>query len=299
VEGAVTKTLGGTVKRVLRNVMKNGALELERELLELRARVHDWHYALRTDPAHIKAISPWLPPGPLLSCTPQRYTENYQKYIERGGKMRPADDIIGFVAQNPINAFDCARFFLFCLVIDLIATDRLQGDLAELGVDTGNSASVLARGAQRLGKSIYLLDTFQGFAEQDFVGNEARHRGGYTDTSLHRVTQIVDGDHVRFIQGYFPASTARMPQDVSFCLVHLDCDLYKPFAAGLEYFWPRLVPGGFLLMHDYTTMHWEGVERACNEFFASKAESIIPIPDTSGTVVVRKNKTKVIGPDEC
>jgi O-methyltransferase len=278
----------GTVKRVLRNVVKNTALE--RELMELRAQVNEWHSALRTDPSNTKAMPAWLPPGPHLSCTPQRYTENYQRYIERGGKMRPTEDIIGFIEHNPINAFDCARFFFFCLVIDLIAADSLQGDLAELGVDKGNSASVLARGAHRLGKTIYLLDTFEGFAEQDFVGSEARHRGGYADTSLPRVKQTVDGDHVRFIKGYFPATVAQLPNEVSFCLVHLDCDLYKPFAAGLEYFWPRLVPGGFLIMHDYTTMHWEGVEKACNEFFAGKPESIIPIPDTSGTVVVRKTK---------
>jgi O-methyltransferase len=280
-----------TVKRVLRNVMKNNALEREL-MMVVRAHVDEWHSALRLErsPSHCKAMPVWLPPGLHLACTPQRYTENYQRYIEGGGKMRPAEDITGFVEQNPIYAFDCARFFFFCLVLDLIGEDNLSGDLAELGVDKGNSASVLARGADRLGKTMYLLDTFEGFADEDLVGSEVRHRGGYTDTSLDRVKEIVQGDHVKFIKGHFPASAAQMPEAVSFCLVHLDCDLYKPLAAGLEYFWPRLVPGGFMIIHDYTTLHWKGVEKSCNEFFASKAESIIPIPDTSGTVVVRKNK---------
>ena len=43
-------------------------------------------------------------------------------------------------------------------------------------------------------------------------------------------------------------------------------------------------------MHDYMTLHWEGVERAVDEFFADKPESIIPIPDMGGTVVARKPK---------
>jgi O-methyltransferase len=39
------------------------------------------------------------------------------------------------------------------------------------------------------------------------------------------------------------------------------------------------------------TMHWAGVEKACDEFFANKNESVVPIPDWGGTVIVRKNKT--------
>jgi O-methyltransferase len=261
-----------------------------RELHDLRAQVEAWQAALRPYPAFDSGQSPWfLPPGPYIAATPQRYTDNYTKYIERGGKMRP-EDVEGFVWRNPPCAYDRARLHFFFLAIDLIDADGLQGDFAELGVDKGNSASVLARGAGRLGKLIYLLDTFEGFAEQDLVGDEARHRGHFTDTSLDLVQQNVNGAHVRFVKGYFPDTAAAIPDDATFCLVHLDCDLYKPFASALAYFWPRLVPGGFLIMHDYTTLYWEGVEKAVEEFFAGKAESIIPIPDMSGTVAVRKSK---------
>jgi O-methyltransferase len=33
--------------------------------------------------------------------------------------------------------------------------------------------------------------------------------------------------------------------------VLLDADLFAPIKAGLELFWPRLVPGGLILVHDY------------------------------------------------
>ena len=42
-----------------------------------------------------------------------------------------------------------------------------------------------------------------------------------------------------------------MPEDMVFALVHLDCDLYAPMRAGLEFFYPKLVPGGFMIIHDY------------------------------------------------
>jgi O-methyltransferase len=261
-----------------------------RELEELRGRLADFQAALRPYPGHVSGMTEWfLPPGAHLAEAPQRYGRNYEQYVERGGKMRP-DDIVGYVTHNPHYAFDRARFYFFCLALDLVAADRLAGDLAELGVDKGNSASVLARGAQRLGKKIYLLDTFEGFSEQDLIGSETQHRGRFSDTSLELVQGVVAGGHVRFVKGHFPESAVQIPEDQSFCLVHLDCDLYKPFAAALDYFWPRLVPGGFLVIHDYTTLYWEGTERAVDEFFAHKQESIIPIPDMAGTVVVRKHK---------
>jgi Macrocin-O-methyltransferase (TylF) len=74
--------------------------------------------------------------------------------------------------------------------------------------------------------------------------------------------------------------------------VHLDCDLYAPFAAGLRYFNPRLVEGGFLIMHDYSSLYWAGAEQAIDEFFADLPEKPIPIPDKSGTAVIRKTATE-------
>jgi hypothetical protein len=70
--------------------------------------------------------------------------------------------------------------------------------------------------------------------------------------------------------------------------VHIDCDLYEPIRAALEYFYPRMVPGGYIVMHDYTSMAWNGAERAIDEFFADKPESVIPLPDGAGSCVARR-----------
>lgn len=263
----------------------------QRELADLKARSEAWHTALCPTTNPDDMMPDWdLPPGPHLAGAPQRYSDNYQIYLERGGLMRPPEDVVGFVRRSAKYAYDRTRFYFLCLVVDLIDLDRLPGAMAELGVDKANSASVLARAAERLGKQIYLFDTFEGFSERDTVGNEAKHRGGYADTSLSVAKENVPGNHVHFVKGYFPDTAVQVPNDTQFSLVHLDCDLYKPFRAALDYFWPRLVPGGFLIMHDYTSLYWGGVETAVVEFFADKAESVIPIPDMSGTVVVRKSK---------
>jgi len=43
-----------------------------------------------------------------------------------------------------------------------------------------------------------------------------------------------------------------------------------------------------LNMHNYSSLYWDGAESAIDEFFADKPERLVPVPDKSGTVVVRK-----------
>src|SRR2546430_11261444 len=51
---------------------------------------------------------------------------------------------------------------------------------------------------------------------------------------------------------------------------HIDVDLYTSTLACLEFFYPRLVPGGILLSHDYSLL--TGVKAAFTEFLAGKPE---------------------------
>jgi len=92
-----------------------------------------------------------------------------------------------------------------------------------------------------------------------------------------------------YCKGRFPETATAVPSDETFAFVHLDCDLELPIAAGLEFFYPRLAPGGMMVIHDYESGgHWPGVRKAVNEFLKDKPESIIIVPDKSGTGVFRK-----------
>jgi hypothetical protein len=194
-----------------------------------------------------------------------------------------------FLANNEErNAGDLARFHFLTLACDQVVGERLPGDLAELGVYKGNTAFLIAQTARRMARRAYLFDTFEGFADADLIGVDRDKVVEFDDTELASVKAFVGEDSTDFIKGYFPESASALPNDITFALVHIDCDLYAPFRAGLEYFYPRLVPGGYLIMHDYSSLHWDGVERAVDEFFIDKAERIVPIPDRSGTVVIRK-----------
>jgi len=52
----------------------------------------------------------------------------------------------------------------------------------------------------------------------------------------------------------------------TYCFVNIDFDLYQPILAGLEYFYPRMVKGGIIVVHDYFSETYKGVKQAINEF---------------------------------
>jgi hypothetical protein len=93
---------------------------------------------------------------------------------------------------------------------------------------------------------------------------------------------------VHYCPGYFPTTTSHIPANLEFALVHLDADLYQPILSGLEYFYPRLSVGGFMIIHDYLSNAWPGVKKAVDEFLSQRPEKLIRIPDKSGTVAFRR-----------
>lgn len=231
-----------------------------------------------------------IPKSLYLQYAPDRYSILIRTYNERVRRIHDPSDQRQWNRQNhPNNAGDMARYYFLLLACDQIVKEGIQGDVAELGVYKGNSAYMLAKLARSLGTTAYLFDTYEGFPDRDLVGVDSGARAdAFTDSTLALVRKRVGDENVQFVKGYFPDSLTQVTGSPEFCLVHIDCDLYEPFRQALEYFYPRLVDGGMLIMHDYSSLVWDGAERAVDEFLADKPERPILIPDKSGTAVIRK-----------
>jgi SAM-dependent methyltransferase len=188
----------------------------------------------------------------------------------------------------PNNAGDLPRFYALILNIKQVLEECVPGDFAELGVFRGNSAAVLAHYARASGRNLLLFDTFAGFDPKDRTGIDASRGTEFTDTSLEMVMRLVGEDNARFIKGRFPQSIPNEVRNNRFSIVHIDCDLYQPAKAALEFFFDRLSPGGLLIIHDYGNPHWEGIKRAVDEFFVTAVERPVLIGDKSGTAIIRK-----------
>jgi hypothetical protein len=227
---------------------------------------------------------------PYRADPPGRYWGNYSKYQMHGGLVRLEDDVRGFAADGA-NRGDISRFYFFCLAFDQLMKEGIKGDLAELGVYRGNTAVMLATMARRMGTTAWLLDTFEGFDPAELAGIDAAHKMEFTDTSLDAVRTLVGDANVRYVKGHFPGSSSQMPDRLTFSLVHIDCDLYAPMVEALNYFYPKLVPGGYLIIHDYASLAWRAAEKAVDEFFADKPEPVIPLTDGCSSAVIRKARS--------
>ena len=186
---------------------------------------------------------------------------------------------------------DKGRFYMLWFQVEQLKADQIPGAFAELGVYKGDTAHMLIEMAP--GRPIYLFDTFEGFAPADLSQephtDERYTSSNFADTSYASVQKRFSAYvQVHIVPGFFPDSAQTVPEQ-QYALVHLDADLFEPTRAGLDYFYPKLSPGGILLVHDYNHS-WEGVRKAVDEFAATIPEQFTPIADWQGSVVLRKNK---------
>jgi Macrocin-O-methyltransferase (TylF) len=189
------------------------------------------------------------------------------------------------------NCGDMARFYAIYQNVDHVLSENVPGDIVELGVYKGNSAALLATLARKHERHTFLFDTFSGFDCRDLVGSDANPAVQFEDATLEAVESLVGKEAVTYIKGFFPQSTIQIEMPTEIAVAHIDCDLYQPMRAGLEVFFPRISLGGLLILHDYSSGAWPGTTRAVNEFFASRAEKPVLIPDKSGTAMVRKMRS--------
>jgi hypothetical protein len=249
--------------------------------IKVAARRYLAHFRQRI----FKILGGWLNPSEsrfILEFRPDSYFD-YDRFSADKALLK------GWLAGNrDNNCYDLGRFYAICMNTRQILDEGVPGDFVELGVYKGNSAATLAAFARRDQRHVFLFDTFEGFDKRDLHGVDSKHPVQFTNTSLSAVQKLVGTDGVTYVQGFFPESASNITMPERIAIAHIDCDLYQPMKAGLECFYPRLSPGGIMLLHDYSSGHWPGATQAIDEFFKNLPEKPILLPDKSGTAVIRK-----------
>jgi O-methyltransferase len=198
---------------------------------------------------------------------------------------RTENEIDGTSGQD-----DYCRRMAIRLASDRILKKNVVGSIAELGVYKGETAAVLNRLFPD--RTLYLFDTFEGFSENDLMHEQegsfsSAAAGEFHETNVNLVlSRMANPDLVVVRKGYFPETASGLED--RFALVSLDVDLYKPTLAGLEYFYPRLSPGGCVFVHDYNNLRFLGVRKAVDEFIDRTGTPMVELPDISGTVILPK-----------
>lgn len=178
-----------------------------------------------------------------------------------------------------------------------IAAGKVEGCAAELGVYRGAFAAEINRLLPD--RTLYLFDTFTGFAPEDLeIERESGipgKTGDFTDTSVSLVRDVLPHpEKAVFIPGRFPESLSAYLEKKGesslpkLAFVSLDPDLYEPVYQGLRVFYPLLNEGGMIMIHDYNSCQFPGVHRAVERFCREEHLFVLPLMDIHGSAVLLK-----------
>jgi hypothetical protein len=156
---------------------------------------------------------------------------------------------------------------------------NIPGDLIECGVWRGGTCIYMRGLLKALGESkrtVWVADSFQGLPEPDgdispldAVSHEFLKLVGGFSVSLEAVQNnfaafdLLDSQ-VRFLPGWFSDTLQQAPIE-RLALMRLDADYYESTQQALDALYPKLSPGGFVIIDDYGIMPL-GARRAVEEF---------------------------------
>lgn len=178
----------------------------------------------------------------------------YDPAARREGRDRPAgaETMVGLLRLQ--NVRHC---------IEEVLRDDVPGDLLEAGVWRGGTAiymrAVLAAhgDAQR---KVWLADSFRGLPKPDASKYPAD--AGDPHWTFEELAVSVDtvkenfrrygllDDRVEFLQGWFSETLSQAPVD-RIAVLRLDGDMYASTMDTLEPLYPKVPPGGFVIVDDY------------------------------------------------
>jgi len=192
------------------------------------------------------------------------------------------------------NSFDLAQ--LCC---------DLDGDFVECGVAAGSQVAAMYRACSS--KKIWLFDSFEGIplaskydTTQPGIGVISHDVNGYllttsgiTAVSIEQVKQHfaewnVNDENFEYVQGWFE-ETLTLNKIEKISLLRLDGDLYNSTKVCLEYLYPKVVDGGWVIIDDYGLT---GCFKAVHEYFGNFKFKIVQ--NTKTVIYFQKNKDLII-----
>lgn len=162
--------------------------------------------------------------------------------------------------------------------IERALADAVPGDVIETGIWRGGAA-IFMRALLDLHASdrlVWAADSFAGLPPPDTTefpadSDDIHHTIDFLAASLPEVEANfarygISTERVRFLRGWFKDTLPKLTEQ-TWAVIRLDGDMYESTMQGLENLYPRLSPGGFVIVDDYGAL--TGCRQAVNDFRAN------------------------------
>ena len=169
----------------------------------------------------------------------------------------------------------------------------VPGDLIEAGAWRGG-ATIFMRGLLAAhgdtDRDVWVADSFEGLPPPDADKFPADKDSKFHENEILAVSlpvvkrnferyDLLD-ERVRFLKGWFKDTLPDAPIE-RLAILRLDADMYQSTTEGLQYLYPKLSPGGYVILDDYACI--EACEKATKDYRAVHGiDSEIHVIDTRG-----------------
>lgn len=146
------------------------------------------------------------------------------------------------------------------MCVEDVISKNIPGDLVETGVWNGGS-TILMRAILKshgiIDRKVWVADSFQGCPVPTYTQDEGLNLYKRADfaVSLEKVKDnfsrygLLD-NQVEFLEGWFKDTLPVAPIS-QIAVLRLDGDLYESTIDGLRWLYPKLAPGGYVIIDDY------------------------------------------------
>ena len=202
-------------------------------------------------------------------------------------------------ALQIISMFDAIKY---------ICANKIGGSIVECGVWKGGSMMIAARVLKRqngMNRDLYLFDTFAGMPEpgkedtayKDFnapvlwktnqskSGPNQWNYGSLEEVRANVASTGYPMERVHFVKGKVEDTIpGTIPERIA--ILRLDTDFYESTLHELKHLYPRLTPGGILIIDDYGC--WKGARKATDEYIAEhKLPIFLARQDQEGRIAIK------------
>jgi hypothetical protein len=199
------------------------------------------------------------------------------------------------------------RLFALYQSVNYLIRNKVEGDFVQCGVWKGGSVMLAIWAAmefKEFSSEFYLYDTFEGMSEPTvkdtwaYNGKSAHEKWqsmqdkgeSWNYSSIEEVKKNVfsttypEGNFI-FVKGKVEETIpARMPDKIS--LLYLDTDWYASTLHELVHLYPRLSPGGVMIVDDYGD--FSGAREAVDQYFRERGLApLLNRIDHTGRLIIK------------